>query len=130
MHWGEWYPLPRSLPETIKDSENTHASAKIGYSSVDSSTVGTLTVAAAMTFAGMLIYTRRDAERRLENAGGNSAFGAARDEPDAQEIESNNFLAKLSWLPSEGHELTLSVDYLENETEYKHFSTRGRPCVE
>ena len=115
----------KSARNLIKDSENTHASAKIGYSSVDSSTVGTLTVAAANeTFAGMLIYTRRDAEE-TENAGGNSAFGAARDEPDAQEIESNNFLAKLSWLPSEGHELTLSVDYLENETDTNIFSDAG-----
>ena len=115
----------KSARDLVQDAGGTHASAKLGYSSVDSSTLGTLTLAAANeTVSGMLIYTRRDGEE-TENAGGNSEVGPAREEPDLQEIESNNLLAKLSWRPSEGHELTLSADYLENETDTNIFSDAG-----
>ena len=69
----------KSARDLVQDTEGTHASAKLGYSSVDSSTLGTLTLAAANeTVSGMLIYTRRDGEE-TENAGGNSEVGPARE---------------------------------------------------
>ena len=115
----------KSANDLLEESETAHVSAKAGYSSVDSSTLGTLTLAGRKeNVSGLLIYTRREGEE-TENGGGGSALGPAREAPDEQDIETNNLLAKLSWAPSEGHELIVSVDYFESETDTNILSDAG-----
>lgn len=103
-------------PQDYLDGRPVHLGAKLGYSSVDDSTVGTFTAAAGNdTLSALLLYTRRDASE-TENQGEIGGFGPARELPDLQDITTNNVVGKLAFTPGEAHRLTLAVGYFENST--------------
>ena len=115
----------KSPDEFLDEDDNFYSSLKIGYSSADSSALATATlVGGNETLSGLLIYTKRDGEE-TENAGEQGGFGPTREKPDAQDIESDNVVAKISWQPLDGHELSISVDYFDNQTDSNLFSDYG-----
>ena len=114
----------KSPRDYLKDN-NTHIGVKAGYSSVDSSTVGTFTAAAGNNRTSLLLlYTARRGDE-TETAGGISGFGPSREEADPQSVDVNNIVAKLSWNIADSHNLTFSIDSYENTTETKVFSDYG-----
>ena len=114
----------KSPRDYLKDN-NTHIGVKAGYSSVDSSTVGTFTAAAGNNRTSLLLlYTARRGDE-TETAGGISGFGPSREEADPQSVDVNNIVAKLSWNIADSHNLTFSIDSYKNTTETKVFSDYG-----
>ena len=114
----------KSPRDYLKDN-NTHIGVKAGYTSADSSTVGTFTAAAGNNrISLLLLYTARRGDD-TETAGGISGFGPSREEADPQSVDVNNIVAKLSWDITDSHNLTFSIDSYENTTETKVFSDYG-----
>jgi len=112
----------KSPSEYVDANEPLHLGVKTGYSSADSSTVATLTLAGGNeTISGLLVYTAREGEE-TETAGGNSGFGSSREEPDPQDIESDNLVAKVQWQLADNHQLTFGFDHFENQTDTKVYS--------
>lgn len=98
---------------------------KAGYSSADDSTVGTLTLAGGSDrLSGLLVYTNRNGSE-LENQGSVGGTGPTRELPNPQDQQSDNVVAKLAFAPSQAHEFTLGVDYLDAETDTQILSDYG-----
>jgi hemoglobin/transferrin/lactoferrin receptor protein len=96
-----------------------------GWSSADDSMVSRLTVATGNErLAGMVAWTRREGQE-TETAGSVGGFGSERELADPQDIETNNFMGKVSWVPADGHELTASIDVFDNQTDTRIFSDYG-----
>ncbi len=109
----------------LTEGDDTHLGAKLGYSSADSSVVGSIT--AAVGFDGvsaLLLYTYRDGDE-TETSGGAGGFGPGREDADPQSIDTGNLVAKVAITLAEGHVLHLGIDGYENETNTKIFSDYG-----
>ncbi|MEM8982954.1 MAG: TonB-dependent hemoglobin/transferrin/lactoferrin family receptor [Pseudomonadota bacterium] len=112
-------------PRAYLEDDNLHIGGKLGWSGADESTVGSINFAAGNEqLAGLLIITQRDLQE-TENQGSIGGFGPTRELPDPQDITSTNVVGKLAWQIAEGHELTLGLDYLTNETDTQIFSDYG-----
>ena len=98
---------------------------KVGYSSADDSTLGGFGfVAGSSWLSGSLQYTNRTA-KETENGGGVGGFGSTREQPDPQDIETNNTVVKIQISPSDNQNLMVSFDQFDNDTGTKIFSDRG-----
>lgn len=113
-------------PRDYLDMDRTFSGAfKGGYSGVDSSSTGTLSLAGrAGRSSGMILYTGRTG-RETSNAGTEGGHGSGRELPDPQDIDVGNLTAKIAFSPSEAHEFTLGVDAYENETDTQILSDYG-----
>jgi len=109
----------------VSDSNPFYSGFKAGWSGADESTVGRLTLATGDdSLAGMLAYTNRSGSE-TENAGSVGGFGPTRELADPQDINTENAIGKVAWMPAEGHTLTASVDYFDNETDTQILSDYG-----
>lgn len=63
---------------------------------------------------GLAAYTRRDAGQ-MDNKGTNNSANTDRTRPNPQNIYSNAFLAKLLFLPAEGHRLRVIYDHEDRD---------------
>lgn len=98
---------------------------KGGYSGVDGSSVGTLSLAGRTgSTSGMILYTGR-AGSETSNAGTEGGHGPARQLPDPQDIDVGNVTAKLAFSPSEAHEFILGADIYENDADTQILSDYG-----
>ena len=98
---------------------------KGGYSGVDKSSAGTLSLAGrAGPTAGILHYTGR-AGGETSNAGVEGGHGPGRELPDPQDIDVGNLTAKLAFSPSEANEFILGVDAYENDIDTRILSDYG-----
>ncbi|MEO1036003.1 MAG: TonB-dependent hemoglobin/transferrin/lactoferrin family receptor [Pseudomonadota bacterium] len=112
-------------PRDYLEVEPFHLGAKGGWSSADESTLGSLSFAAGSdTLAGLLVVTQRDGQE-TENQGNVGGFGPDRELPDPQDVSSTNVVGKLAWTPTEGHELTLGIDWFTNENDTQILSDYG-----
>ena len=101
------------------------AAFKGGYSSADDSTVATVDLAAGNgPFASTILYTRRNGSE-TENAGAAGGFGAAREQPDPQDLALDNLAAKLAYKPSPRHSLTFGIDLFAADVATRIFSDYG-----
>lgn len=100
-------------PEDYLAGEPFYAALKAGYSEVDRSTLGTVTVAAGGdTVSGLLLYTARQG-RETENYGGLGGNGPTRELPDPLDTDSDSVLVKLAIQPSDRHRFAFAVDAFE-----------------
>ena len=111
--------------QRLPAGETFGAAFKVGYSSADSSAVGTVDVAAANgPLSGMALYTQRSGNE-TDNAGSVGGIGAARERPDPQDAESGNLLAKVVYAPSASHRLTFGIDLFSADTATQVLSDSG-----
>ncbi|MBO6565149.1 MAG: TonB-dependent hemoglobin/transferrin/lactoferrin family receptor [Pseudomonadales bacterium] len=119
----------KSPSDYLSEAQATHVSVKAGYSSTDSSTVVTTTLAGGNeTISGLLLYTARNGEE-TETAGGENGFGPTREEADPQDVDTDNIVAKLEWRVAESHRLTFGFENFENQTDtqvYSDYNTLSR----
>ncbi|MBO6555947.1 MAG: TonB-dependent hemoglobin/transferrin/lactoferrin family receptor [Pseudomonadales bacterium] len=119
----------KSPSDYLSEDQATHVSVKAGYSSTDSSTVVTTTLAGGNeTISGLLLYTARNGEE-TETAGGENGFGPTREEADPQDVDTDNIVAKLEWRVAESHRLTFGFENFENQTDtqvYSDYNTLSR----
>ena len=113
----------KSPRDYLKDN-NTHIGVKAGYSSVDSSTVGTFTAAAGNRTS--LCYCTPPVVETRQRRQGVFRGSVYREEVDPQSVDVNNIVAKLSWNIADSHNLTFSIDSYENTTETKVFLIKAR----
>lgn len=113
---------PRDYLGTDRDFSGAF---KGGYSGVDGSAVGTLSLAGRTgSTSGMILYTGRTGSE-TSNAGTEGGHGPARELPDPQDIDVENVTAKLAFSPSEAHEFILGADIYENDAETQILSDYG-----
>ncbi|MBO6701796.1 MAG: TonB-dependent hemoglobin/transferrin/lactoferrin family receptor [Pseudomonadales bacterium] len=112
----------KSPSDYLSEDQTTHLGVKAGYSSADSSTVVTTTLAGGnKPISGLLLYTARDGAE-TETSGGEGGFGATREEADPQDVDTDNIVAKLEWQVANNHSVTFGFDYFENQTETQVYS--------
>ncbi|MEM1262783.1 MAG: TonB-dependent hemoglobin/transferrin/lactoferrin family receptor [Pseudomonadota bacterium] len=112
-------------PRDYLDGDPLHIGGKLGWSGADASTVGSVNFAAGSErLAGLLVVTQRELQE-TDNQGSVGGFGPGRELADPQDITSTNVVGKLAWQIAEGHELTLGLDYLTNETDTQILSDYG-----
>ena len=113
---------PRDL---LEPGQPIAGRVKGGYSGADDSVVGTLTLAGrAGPVSGLVLCTRRSGGE-TDNAGSVGGTGAQRERPDPQSIDVENLVAKLTWAPSESHELSLGADVYGTDVEAQVLSDYG-----
>ncbi len=115
----------RRPTDYLGNDDTYHAGIKLGYSSVNESTTGGLTLAGGEeSLSGLLSYTRRDQSER-ETFGGVSGTGANREMADPQSITSDSIVGRVSFAPSEAHRFSLTVDHYTNDTDTQILSDYG-----
>lgn len=115
----------RQPQDYLRDGDPFYTGLKLGYSSADESTVGTVTFAGGNEqLAGLLTYTRRDFSE-TETNGSVGGTGLTRELADPQSIESDNILARVTYAPSEAHQFSVSVDYFTNDADTQVLSDYG-----
>ncbi|MEN7342134.1 MAG: TonB-dependent hemoglobin/transferrin/lactoferrin family receptor [Pseudomonadota bacterium] len=115
----------RGPQDLVSQDDPFYADGKLGWSSVDESTVARGTVAfGGDQLSAMLSVTQRDGSE-TENAGSVGGFGPDRELPDGQDLSSTNVLAKVNWQIAESQSLTLTVDTLTIEVDTEVFSDYG-----
>ena len=99
-----------------KQGDDTYASVKAGYSSVDNTFSETLSLANRTgDLESMLVYTRRDGSER-ETFGGADISGDARGLSNPQEASSNNLLGKLQYQVNETHRVGFTAEWFDADT--------------
>ena len=114
-------------PHHRLDADEAFSAAfKVGYSSADASTVGTVDLAGRHgALSGMLLYTRR-AGQETDNSGSVGGTGPTRERPDPQDVTVDNVTAKIAYSPSERHRLTLGIDQYASDVDTKILSDYGQ----
>lgn len=109
----------------LTDGDTFSGEVKGGYSSDDSSVVGTLNLAAGNErLAGLLSFTQRDSEE-TENMGASGGVAAASEVPDPQEVDVQNLTLKLALALAENHDLMFSYEDFQSENDLKVLSDYG-----
>ncbi|MEM9530264.1 MAG: TonB-dependent hemoglobin/transferrin/lactoferrin family receptor [Pseudomonadota bacterium] len=115
----------RTPQSYLRDGDPFYTGLKVGYSSADESTVGTVTFAGGdERLAGLLTYTRRDFSE-TDNSGSVGGTGLARELPDPQSIETDNIVGRVTFAPSDAHSFSLGVDYFTSDTDTQILSDYG-----
>ncbi|MEM6710393.1 MAG: TonB-dependent hemoglobin/transferrin/lactoferrin family receptor [Pseudomonadota bacterium] len=103
--------------DLVSEEDPLYGRFRTGYSSADESFMGTANLAFGDdSIAGLLTITRREGEE-TNTAGGFGGTGFSREQPDPVDIQTTNVDAKFSFVPSEGHELTVNVFRLDSEND-------------
>lgn len=112
-------------PVDYLNGENFTASAKIGLSSVDSSTNTTLLTAFGnQRWSAMVIGTLRDSSES-ETFFNDTSSGAGRQSENPQENENRNLYAKLVYAPSDSHSLSLVAEVFEADSDTNVLTSAG-----
>lgn len=115
----------RAPNEYVSADEPLYLDTKAGYSSEDSSVMGSLNAAYGTDrVAGLITYTQRSAEE-TQTAGDIGGFGSDRSEADPQAIDTRSFGAKLAVSPFEGHNLIFALDLLDADVDTTLLSDFG-----
>ena len=113
-------------PSQFLEDDTFYSGYKVGYSSADESTVGTVTIAGRQgPVSTLLVATIRNGKETENNAPAGPDFGSSRIQPDKQDSESRNFTAKLNWELTDKQRLGLVVDSFKSETDTQILSDYG-----
>ena len=99
----------RGPRDYLANGEGLHAGLRAGYSQADDALNGTLDFALGNDRLGALLTATRREGSETETAGNVGGTGFEREQADPQDIRTNNLNLKLSLLPSEQHELLLTL---------------------
>ncbi|BFM15913.1 TonB-dependent hemoglobin/transferrin/lactoferrin family receptor [Maricurvus nonylphenolicus] len=117
----------KDAADYLGQGDDTSASVKGQYNSVDDSFNKTLTVAnRSGNLESLLVYTHRTGNE-YENYGDGYTGGQGNDrtKPDPVDFTSQNVLAKLAYQLSDNHRIGLNVEHFENNTETDLLSLEG-----
>ena len=113
-------------PDQFLGDDTFYAGYKVGYSSADKSTMGTVTIAGQQgSVSTLLVATLRNGQETKNNAAAGTEFGSDRTAPDEQDNESRNVTAKLSWNISDNQSIGVALDSYKSETDTKILSDYG-----
>ena len=113
-------------PSQFLEDDTFYSGYKVGYSSADESTVGTVTIAGEQgNVSTLLVATLRDGQETENNASAGPEFGSGRTQPDKQDIQSRNVTAKLNWDITETQHLSVALDSFKSETDTQILSDYG-----
>jgi len=95
--------------------ENFAARARVSYASADESWAEGLSAAGRWgDWSAIASYTRRDGHEQ-ENQGDVGGVGAARTEPNPQDVTSDAAMARMVFQPSDAHRFRLTADWGQRE---------------
>ncbi|MCE2029837.1 TonB-dependent hemoglobin/transferrin/lactoferrin family receptor [Sessilibacter corallicola] len=104
-------------PFDYLNEKNIYSDISTGFDSANEGISTSVSLAGGNEkIAGLIHYTYRD-HNETDTFGGNSGLGADREEADPQEIESNNFNAKIQFKPSESHQFYLNVESFDSDSD-------------
>ena len=111
-------------PSQFLDDDTFYSGYKVGYSSADESTVGTVTIAGRQgPVSTLLVATIRNGKETENNAPADPDFGSSSIQPDKHDSESRNFTAKLNWELTDKQRLGLVVDSFKSRRIRKYYPT-------
>lgn len=111
--------------DLVSSDDPLHAELKSGFSSEDSSIVGSTKLAAGNDrVALMLDYTRREGEE-TETAGGNDGTGPTREAADPQDRMQESIGLEASFRPAPGHTILAEFERFTGETDTTLLSDAG-----
>lgn len=103
---------------------------RVAYSSADDSySTGLVGAFQAGDWSGMLAYNRRDASE-TENQGDNTALNSTRTAPNPQDIESDAWLAKVVFAPSDAHRFRLTYERFDRTVDTDVLSGRSATVLQ
>lgn len=115
----------RAPNDYVSANEPTHLDVKTGYSSEDSSVIGTVNgVYGTERFAGLVTYTYRRGDE-TETAGRTAGTGLKRSKADPQAIDTATLGLKLAWSPAPGHNLIAAFEDFDNRVDTVLLSDAG-----
>ncbi|WP_196221295.1 TonB-dependent hemoglobin/transferrin/lactoferrin family receptor [Sansalvadorimonas verongulae] len=101
------------------EGDDSHASIKSAYSSVDKGFTNTFTAAnRSGDLDTMVVYTRRDAHE-TKNYEGSNVYGPDRGKVNPNDNRSNNILAKVQYQINDSHRVGLTVEHLNSKSDSK-----------
>ena len=113
-------------PSQFLADDTFYSGYKVGYSSADESTVGTVTIAGRQgSVSTLLVATLRNGKETENNAPAGPEFGSGRTQPDKQDNESFNVTAKLNWDITDKQRVGLALDSFKSETDTQILSDYG-----
>ena len=113
-------------PNQLLGDDTFYSGYKVGYSSADTSTVGTVTIAGQQdSVSSLLVATVRSGHETKNNAPGGPEFGSDRTAPDPQDNQSLNVTAKLNWDIAVNQRIGVGLDSFKNETDTQILSDYG-----
>ena len=113
-------------PKDLLGDQDFYSGYKLGYSSADSSSVGTVTIAGSTgSVSSMVLLTLRNGEETENNASSGPEYGAERTSPDEQDTKARNVTAKVAWDITDSQVLTVTLENFKNEMDTKIFSDYG-----
>lgn len=109
--------ITKDPEDYLKGDRNFGVRARVGYASADESlTEGLSGAFRAGPWSALLAYTRRDASEQ-DNQGVNNTASANRTTPVPQDIQSNAWLGKIVFTPSDAHRLRFTWDHLDRDVD-------------
>ena len=117
--------VTRAPNEYVSADDPGHLGLKLGYSSEDNSTIGTLNGAyGTEDLAALVTYTYRRGDE-TETAGRIGGAGPGRSEADPQDIATATLGLKLAWSPAPGHNLIAAFEDFDNRVDTTLLSNTG-----
>lgn len=116
--------VTRDPGDLIRDGRAFGLRARSAYSSADESIANSLIGATEFgDWSAMLAYTRRDASEQ-ENMGENFALNSTRTAPNPSDHESNSYLGKVVWEPSDTQRFRFTYDRLDRNSVHEVYTGR------
>ena len=113
-------------PSQLLGDDTFYSGYKVGYSSADTSTVGTVTIAGQQdAVSSLLVATLRSGHETKNNASAGPEFGSDRTAPDPQDTKSLNVTAKVNWDIADNQRIGVGLDSFKNETDTQILSDYG-----
>lgn len=113
-------------PRDLLREKRFYSGYKLGYSSADRSSVGTVTIAGDTgPVSSMVLLTLRNGQETENNANRGTEYGAERTSPDQQDTKARNVTAKLDWNIADNQSLIVTLESFKNEMDTKIFSDYG-----
>jgi hemoglobin/transferrin/lactoferrin receptor protein len=119
--------VTRDPDDLIQDGRAFAIRARSAYASADESLANSVIGATEFgPFSAMLAYTRRDASEQ-ENMGENFALNSTRTAPNPTDFESDSYLGKLVWAPTDTQRIRFTYDRSDRDIVAEVFSGRTLP---
>jgi hemoglobin/transferrin/lactoferrin receptor protein len=118
--------ITRDPDDLVQDGRNFAVRARSSYASADDSLANSIIGATEFgPWSAMLAYTRRDSHEQ-ENKGVDGSPDTRRTLPNPTDFESNSYLAKLVWAPSENQRFRLTYDRSDRDMVAEVLSARAQ----
>lgn len=121
--------ITRDPDDLVRDGRAFGVRARSAYASADDSWANSLMGATEIgAWSALLAYTRRDSHEQ-DNQGENDSPDARRTTPNPTDIESNSYLGKIVWAPSDTQRFRFTYDRNDRDITADVLSGRTAPLA-